>query len=347
MPTLYLTPASLGYLTQLIIALMITGYFIFRLASPRARSARPTHLRLLTGFFACITLLASLFFLEVSLLPTERLYAVYLQNATLGAGIVLLLQFAYRFPSELPRKWEAHLALGLSVLYALYEAAFAAYRYCLISAQGQVIFRPEWADYPMALGLLWAPIMFVRQSVRASKQDLTGNLSGLDHLWRPQGRAASTARALALVYLLPFGLSLLTILKTFYFIPADLYQLSLSVGIMITLAAFAVIYLNHLPETTSFVVKLVGVTLVALLAVLGAVGWALTPIYTKLYRPAWPDHQTLRFVPNAGGGYDVALVPFQFESDLGANLDLVDVPDKANQQASAKLDFDFSFYGKT
>jgi hypothetical protein len=180
---------------------------------------------LLTGFLACVTLLGLLFFLEASLLPTERLYALFLQNTVLGAAIVLLLQFAYRFPNPFPHQWEARLALGLSLVYALYEALYAAYRFWLVSAWGQVVFRPSWADYPMALGLLWAPVIFARQSVRASGQP---RALPLQHLWRPQGRAARTARALALVYLLPFGLSLLTILKSFYVLPADLYQLSLS-----------------------------------------------------------------------------------------------------------------------
>jgi len=102
MPTWYLTPAALGYLAQLILALMITGYFVARLMAPRA--SRPAHTVLLTGFFACITLLALLFFLEATLLPTERLYALFLQNTALGAGIVLLLQFAYRFPDPFPQK---------------------------------------------------------------------------------------------------------------------------------------------------------------------------------------------------------------------------------------------------
>ena len=347
MPIWYLTPASLGYLTQLIIALMITGYFVVRLILVQA--SRSAHTVLLTGFLACITLLALLFFLEASLLPTERLYALFLQNTVLGAGIVLLLQFAYCFPDPFPHKWEARLALGLSLLYALYEAQYAAYRFWLVSTWGQVIFRPPWADYPMALGLLWAPVLFVRQSVRASKQDPTGfsNLSGLYHLWRPQGRAARTARALALVYLLPFGLSLLTILKTFYYVQADLYQLSLSMGVMIALAAFAVIYLNYLPETTSFMVRLVGVTLVALLAVLGAVGWVITPTYAAQYRPVFPDHQTMRFTPNDVGGYDITSIPFYFESDLGANLNLMDSTERTDAHASARLDFAFPFYGQT
>jgi hypothetical protein len=352
MPALYLTPASQSYLAQLSMALLITGYLVISLLRPdAARARRPAHMLLLTGFFACITLLSFLFFLDAALPPTERLLAVYLENTVLGVGIVLLLQFTYRFPSAFPRSWEARLVLGLSGGYTLYEAQYALYRYWLILAQGQVIFRPEWADYPIALGLLWVLVMLARQSVRASKQSPAGarpaRLSGLFYLWRPQGRAASAARALALAYLAPFGVSLLNILKTFYFISADLYQLSLSVGIMLSLATFAVIYLNHLPETTSFVVKLVGVTLVALLAVLGAVGWALTPVYARLYRPVWPDRQTVRFTPNVQGGYDMARVPFHFESDLGDMLNLLDTIRKTEQRATAKLDFDFPFYGKT
>ncbi len=142
MPTWYLTPASLGYLTQLIMALMIAGYLIARLMTPRA--SRPAHAVLLTAFFACITLLALLFFLEASLLPTERLYALFLQNTVLGAGIVLLLQFAYRFPEPFPHKWEARLVLGLSLCYVLDEAQYAAYRFDLLSTWGQVIFPHQW-----------------------------------------------------------------------------------------------------------------------------------------------------------------------------------------------------------
>ncbi len=340
---LYLTPASLGYLTQLILALMITAYFVAKLASPRA--SRPAHMRLLAGFFACVTLLALLFFLEASLLPTLRLYALFLQNTALGAGIVLLLQFAYCFPAQIGPKWERLIVMGLSSMYASYEAIYAAYRFWLILTQGQVVFRPEWADYPMALSLLWAPLLFVRQSLRASGGSTP--LGFLLYLVRPQGRAARAARALALVYLLPFGLSLLTIQKTFMLIPANWYQLSLSMGLMITLAAFAVVYLNYLPETTTFMVKLVGVTLLALLAVLGAVGWVITPQYAEQYRPVWLDHQTLRFAPNDSGGYDATLVPFHFESELGVKLDVLDMAERGEEKSSAELDFKFPFYGKT
>jgi signal transduction histidine kinase len=344
---LYLTPASLSYLMQFIIALLIAGYLVIRFGS--WRSHQPTHLRLLTAFLTGIALLSLLFLLESALPPDLRLYALYAQNTVLGVALILLLQFAYRFPEPLPRRWEAHLVLVLSMLYMLYEASYAVHRYTLTLGQGHVNFRPEWADFPLALGLLWVPIVLARQSIHASRQDqVTAGRSGLYYLWRPQGHGASAARALALIYLLPVVLAIATILKTFYFIPPSIYQLSLSVGVTITLAGFTVVYLNYLPDLSSFVVKLVGVMLVTLLAVLGTVGWALAPGYAALYRPVWPpDQQTFRFTPNAQGGYDIAGVPFQFETDLGTPLNLVDTIYKREDQTIVKLDFAFPFYGQS
>lgn len=164
------------------------------------------------------------------------------------------------------------------------------------------------------------------------------------HLWRPQGQAA---RALMLVYLLPFGLSLLTIRKTAYVLPPEFYQLSLSVGLLVTLAAFAVIYINTLPETTSLMVRLVALTLVTLLAVLGAIGWVITPAYAAQYHPVFPDHRTLRFTPNDAGGYDLTAIPFRFENELGVNLNVRDATERSSLPAGVPLDFDFPFYGQT
>lgn len=223
---LYFTPAALGYLAQAILALLIAGYFIARLL-PR-RADRPAHRVLLTGFFVCIALLTRLLILEAALPPSERWYAVILQAPVLFLGIILLQQFAYRFPQPFPHKWEARLVLVLSLAYLLFEAGYAIYRFYLLSAWGHVIYRPPWADYPMALGLLWAPVVLLRQAARASKQDPTGlgNLSGLYRLWHPQDPAARAARAMALIYLAVFGVSLLNILRPFSYLPPQPFQLA-------------------------------------------------------------------------------------------------------------------------
>ena len=156
MPTWYLTPAALGYLSQLILALMITGYFVARLMARGA--SRPAHMVLLTGFFACIAVLILLFFLGAAFPPTERLYALFLENTVLALGIVLLLQFAYRFPASFPHKWEARLALASSLAYLLFEAGYAGYRFylLLLALAFDFALRPlRQKSLPRIMGKLW------------------------------------------------------------------------------------------------------------------------------------------------------------------------------------------------
>jgi len=367
----YLTPAAVGYLTQIILISAIVGFFAYHTLRRRHLDGA-AHAGLLTAFFAVTAAFVLELFFEAASPPARRLQVVYLENATTGLILILLLQFAYHFPDLLSqRKWEARLALGLSALYTLFEAGFAAYRFAALG-QGRVYYRPPWADYALVLGFLWVPVVFMRQAVRASRQELAAGVmpagcrrstdpdrlrpasaadggpeprrSGLAHLWRPQGQAARATRSFALVYLLPVGMALANLLRGYRLIPAGLYHASLSVGLLLSLFFFAVAYLNALPETTAFMVKLVGVTLVTLLAVLGLVGWEITPAFARSYRVASPEGQTLRFTPNDGGGYDVALAPFHFDRDLGYDLGLADT---LAETASVALDFDFPFYGQT
>lgn len=92
---LYLTPAAIGYLAQLILALLITGYLTYHAAATRRRDAATL---LLVGVFAAAVGVVLLFFLDAALLPSPRLYAVYLENTVIGLLLTLLTQFAYRFP---------------------------------------------------------------------------------------------------------------------------------------------------------------------------------------------------------------------------------------------------------
>ena len=319
----YLTPASISYLVQSILALVITGYLFNRLRQIAA-SGLQAQAGLLAGFFAAINLFSILMFFETSLLPAAALYALYPQIAVLAACLVFLLQFTYRFPVFFPeRRREARLVLVLSLGYALFETIVAVYRYILLS-NGQVVPRPGYADYPMVAFTLWVLVMFLRQSAAVSRQaDPDGAAPAWRYVWRPQGRRARLALILALVYLIPFALSLVNILRTFYLVSAVFYNISLSLGIPLSLAAFIIVYLDHLTETTTFVVRLVIVTLAMLLAVLSTVGWVIAPIYAEQYRP----HLT------AQGGYTGTVVPDTFGADVGQDLGLLvrDQPQKLDQ----------------
>jgi hypothetical protein len=103
MPNLYLTPASISYLSQFTLSLAISTYLLQRF---RRKESLTLQTGLLTSFFVTVTLFLGLLFLDTALLPTPRLVFVYLENTLLALALVFLLQFAFRFPTQLPQlKW--------------------------------------------------------------------------------------------------------------------------------------------------------------------------------------------------------------------------------------------------
>ena len=316
----YLTTASISYLAQFILALAITSHLLrLTLLSARRRANTLTHVAPLTGFFAGFTFYLLLLFLETVLLPGDRLIATYLQIIPLSLGMVCLIQFAYHFPSSASgQKWERRAALVLTMAYALWETGYALYRLRLLFVEGLVRFRSDTSDIFLA-HLFVAPLILLRQSVRASAE--SSHPSSFHpsvlfrHLWSPQGQAARSARALAVVYLLPFALSVVWLANSFFIIPIGSTNVVFSLGILSALFTFTVVYLNYLPETTTFMIKVSGMALVSLLAVWSVVGWVIGPQFVDQYpENKIPQQRTLRFTPNAAGGYDVATVPFHFDS---------------------------------
>ncbi|MBN1261267.1 MAG: HAMP domain-containing histidine kinase, partial [Anaerolineae bacterium] len=343
---LYLTPAAVGYLTQFLLAILISGYLLWLVRTPH----HPRHARWLIGFFICIALFIATLFFEVTLLPTQRLRVVYVQNTALGVALVFLIQFAYRFPVLAPaRRWEARVALALSSLYTLWEAAYALYRFLRLG-YGEVVYRPNWSDYLLLAVLLWTPLAFLRQLYILEHPTGGRWRRFISPLLHPSNRTARTVRDFTLVFLFVASLNVFNILRASYLVTVSLANMGISLGILLALFAFAMIYLNGHPETTSFIVKLAGVVLTLMLAVLGIVAWVVAPFYIAEYEPALPRRQTLRFVPNALGGYDISAHPLTYESDLGSPLILTEgLPYQKEYVAlcSEPLGFRFPFYGQT
>ena len=352
MQTMHLTPVSIGHLIQLILAMAITGYFGYR-AVVTGRRGKGAHMPLLTVLFASVSAVVLLFFLDTALPPSPRLYAVYLQNTAIGLLLILLTQFAYRFPRSYPeRRWEARIALGVGLLYTLWEAGFAVHRGRLLLHNHYVLYRPLMPDYALVVCLAWVPLAWMRQTIAVSRQERNplGFLYrlGLGHLWRPHGQAARATRAFMLVFLIPLGLSWMNVLRATNAISPALFYASMSAGILVTQLLFALVYLNTIPEMTTFRVRLVGITLVVVLAVFGTAAHVMTPPYVAVYRPRLADHQTLRFTPNADGGYDVTPAEFHFEADIGSRL----IPQPTHSagppaEYTADIAFTFPFYGQT
>ena len=339
MSILYLTPASIGYLTQFVLTSAIAGYFWYLARKSWQGETRLLPTMLLAGAFTAFACATLLLFLNASLHPDLTFYVMPLESIAVALFLALLLQFAYRFPTPAPgQKWEALIALGLTTLDVLWEVVFAIQRYGVL-AHGRVRYRPPTADFPLAVAFLWVAIVFLRQTARTSAGD--GPASVWRRLWRPRGLPARAVRALALLSIMALGFEVVDLLKGYLILPSGATDLIQSLGVLFTLSAFALVYLNYLPAMTSVMVKLVGVTLAVTLAILGSVGWIMSPAYVAAYHNDRfiADRQTLRFTPNVQGWYDVDLAPFHFESDLGTDLGFDD-------PIRAELAFDFPFYGQ-
>ena len=80
---IYLTPASLSYLNQFILAFVITAYLGWRFFLKKGQDHSATD-GWLVFFFIAVTVLLLALFLEASFLPTERLMVVYALNTILA-----------------------------------------------------------------------------------------------------------------------------------------------------------------------------------------------------------------------------------------------------------------------
>lgn len=262
------------------------------------------------------------------------------QNTLLGVALTCLLQFAYHFPVRIAsRRREAQVILSLSCLYTLWEAGYAVFRFAQLRA-GHVLYRPAWSDYALLLFLLWVPLSFYRHTCALSPGG-RGWTRWIKPFLHPATREARAARGFALIFMFVAGLSVFNILRSAYLLSVALTNLSLSLGMLIALFSLAVTYLNYRPETTSFMIKLVGVTLTVVLAIMGVAGWVVSPSYEEHYHPVLPDQRTLRFTPNEIGGYTISQVPFAFARERGYKLALAE---DAAHTCSSALDFVFPFY---
>ncbi|MFZ5857262.1 MAG: PAS domain S-box protein [Chloroflexota bacterium] len=325
MPSLYFTPASISYLNQFLLSLLITIYLSVRLVQ-RARESFQRQDHLLLMFFLWTTLFSLLLFLEASFLPAERFIVVCFQNTILAAMLVTLIQFAYHFPVVVEKqKLERRIVLWITIFYTLAEAGIAAWRLHILG-EGRVEFRPALLDIPVALEFVWVIFVFVRSSIRNWNQPVI--------------------RQFALIFLIPLWLALLNILRSYYAISTSLYHINMSVGILFTIFPFALAYLVSLPEKTSFITKLSATVLTGILAVLGTISWLVAPAYAKQFDPSIIDHRTIRFTPNESGGYDAEEAPFHFEGFFGENLDLFDEIGNANRSIY-ETTFPFPFLGET
>lgn len=330
----YLTPASIGYLAQFILSVSISVFLIMRLRY------RTTQLILLIAFYSLVTLFIGLLFLDAVLIPYSRLLAVYAQNTTLALALIFLIQFAYHFPRKYPKYQQAAIAsLIISIIYVLSEGAYMVFRYVSLLVHETVYYRPMYLDMFNAFVIFLAIIAFALQCIASDPRPV----NWIRKLLMPQGKDAQGTRLFIVNFGILFFLGMINFLRSIKTISTEFYNISLSIGILIALWMFASNYINFIPGGVSVQVKLTILTLTLFLAIIGSMGWGISPPYIKAYELDLVNQQTLRFEPNETGGYMVSEIDFAFEDRLGEKVSVE--ANEANRNHG--VEFTFPFFGKT
>ncbi|NOZ51473.1 MAG: response regulator [Chloroflexi bacterium] len=335
----YLTSSALSNLTLFILVAFVTGALWHLTRKSWRQAQRPLRTMYLAGAFTGITAFVLLAFLEDVLYPDGRFYILPLESIAIALAPVCLIQFAYHFPILFPeRRREARIVFWLSMLLPLWEIYYAVFRYIQLS-HGIVQYRPSIADDFIAPVYIWLFVVFLRQLKRADPRPVPL----WRKLWKPQRGQAAATRTFLLIGQVPLWAMVVIILRNDFNLSNSMAAVLISLGILYGSVAFVLAYLNHIPEETSFIIKMTAVSLAIVVGMLGAAVQVVTPSYLvkEDNRQLITDHQTLRFTPNAEGGYDVQQIPYSYQTDVGERI-----KDKGALQSTLPTGFAFPFFNQ-
>ncbi len=341
---LNLDSCSVIRLATLVLSLAIATYLTGR----KGRSQATVFLAL-TFYGAAVFNLASL--LEFAGLyywqprNLKNLLVPLFQDLGPAGALASLVFFAYSFPC-LPaqQKREVRVVGAILAILNLGMLAFTVCNWLLERLASR--YALEMTYYSSLYGFLGAQMVLVLVLLLRRCVLLAAGKSRpwWRKLLRPAGRSAATARSLALNLLFLLAAIGGYVFMTYGFLPLAVATYLIWLSLLLFYFRFVVTYLNHAIEPATFQVKLVGLTLIPVLGLLGLaalfVGKATENDY--LGRDRLPSSLTLLFRPNASDSYDIAALPLAFQSELGQRLDI-----GYGQRRMVQTRFDFPFFGRS
>ncbi len=303
---MFTTPATLIYISQLILTLTVGGYLIY-VASTR----RSSHTGWLAVFFLALSAALVLFAVVSSRNPAERRGVVIWQAAAGSLLYLPLFSFAYTFPQPFKARYRERAFLTVtSGVYTLVECGFALYR-AVELAQGRMHFRAPEADLITITLAATVPLALLRQRAALNAWRGTRPAATLRGYFRPLDREARALTSLAVVLSVMVAAAGSTFLFGAVGIPDGAPAAVLALISTVTIFTATMAYLNVLPTPTSLLIKLLGLilaTLAATLAVLSGLSLANRPWKLAL---DLPEQQTLQLTPTDQNGYRITEIPLK------------------------------------
>ena len=206
MPQLLLTPVSVGYLADLLLLIFVASFLAKAARRPDATPATKHlyHCLLwLSGFVA-------IYCYGESTLRDASVCSLATVNFIVSTACFFVLRFAYAFPGASPAfRLESRIATAASGGLVLMEAGILIYRFHALLGENRVLWRPSWAEYPLAVELFWLVGVLARKTINLA--DASDTRSVFDRLFRPVNPRARTSLGMAVVWILAAAIALLRV----------------------------------------------------------------------------------------------------------------------------------------
>jgi PAS domain S-box-containing protein len=339
---LNLDSCSIIRLATLVLALSIAAYLLSRKGKSKA-----------TLFLALTFCAGSLFNLS-SLLEfagfyywqprnLKNLLVPLLQDVGPSGALLSLLLFAYYFPC-LPQRQKREFQFVISAALSVNVVMLALTVYNFVFLERKLSYFLFTMTYytllyvTLALQLLLVVLLLLRKAVLLSAGK---SRSWWERLRKPLGKDAGTARSLALALLLVIAAIGSYAFMTYGYIPLPLATYFIWLAFLLFYSSFVVTYLNHAAERSTIQVKLIGLTLIPVLSILGLVALFVGKATETDYagQNLIPLERTILIKPNRLGGYDITENPLRFDTDLGEKVDI-----GYGKRKAFETQFDFPFF---
>lgn len=333
MPSLFFDQNTISLLTQ---AILLIAAFLYLLSVPQKTRAT----WMVSGIFGFALVAIVLVLSESSLALPQPLAA----NLDLFVWLVYLLiwifgiQSAYHFrarDSRLQREaalvfWFSLVAVGVIALVGLWFTVIA-----------MSVLPTSLRTLTIALGMVagvWAAMIHLRRLRQLAKE--------ADRpWWQLFGQSDEpTANALYnVLFPIPFmlGIAVIELLQTHNWVSTSTGDSATIVLAAATIFSGLILYINHMPEPTTFMVKLIGISLFTLTVILGQLGLWLAPLFENAYARTTLEWTTpsIHFVQENTGGYSTRQSNYAFDHNWGTPLSVGE-----NASIQQPLNFAFPFF---
>jgi len=331
---LYLTPASISFITQTILFLAITIYLIQINTHTKANFW-------LSGFYTVMVASSLAGFMAVSSIEWYE-FTFHLHKTLILIALPLLMQFSFYFP-ELETSDRKNAKSGLILAIFIIFAALI----CVILKLFQVGFVIKYAEIIhltiKILQILFLFIIlfrFIKLTFRYSQNQQ--NSSKKAKFFNPTSRVAKATSgfSLSLICLLIVWIISL-ILGLFGLDALEIFVFSLGTSWSLLFLIFTLI--NQTTQKASFLIKLIGFVMLTVFTGISAAAWLAASVSQANYLAsnATPDRQTIHF-EQSNATYSISQDEYLFENDLGNQVTFL------NNSSSRLVDLavTFPFAGK-